>query len=113
MTTSDLLDALFEHEPTLVTRRVADEVILVPTRLTGEDAALFTLDEVAAFLWERLDGRRTGRDLVNALEAAYQTGHEQAEQDVRTFLEQLRSIQAIRAASRTYEPTNPSGQPAP
>ena len=99
MTTGDRLDVRLEHEPTIVTRRVADEVILVPTTRMGDDAALFTLDEVAAFLWERLDGRRTGRDLISALVSAYAVEPEQAEQDVRTFLTQLESIQAIRAVA--------------
>ena len=99
MTTGDLLDVRLEHEPTIVTRRVADEVILVPTERMGNEAALFTLDDVAAFLWERLDGRRTGRDLISALESAYTVEPGQAEQDVRTFLEQLESIQAIRAVA--------------
>ncbi len=99
MTVDDPLDVRLEHEPTIVTRRVADEVILVPTERMGDDAALFTLDDVAAFLWERLDGRRTGRDLISALESAYTVEPGQAEQDVREFLERLTSIQAIRAVA--------------
>jgi hypothetical protein len=95
----DLLEQRFEHEPTIVTRRVAGEVILVPTRQMSDDAALFTLDEVAAFLWERLDGTRSGRDLVSELQAAYTAAPEQAAADVRTFLEQLRSIDAVRRAA--------------
>ncbi len=93
----DLLDILFEKEQTLVTRRVAGEVILVPiNQRMGEEAALYTLDEVAAFLWEKLDGRHTGRDLIQTLEATYTVKHEQAEQDVQVFLERLKKIEAIR-----------------
>jgi hypothetical protein len=95
MTASDTLDVTFEREPSLVTRRVAGEVILVPTQWTG-GAALFTLDEVATFLWERIDGQRTGRELASLVEAEYETRIDEAERDVREFLEQLRSIEAIR-----------------
>ncbi len=99
---TDLLDMRFEREPTMVTRRVAGEIILIPvTRRMGEESALYTLDEVAAYLWERLDGQHTGRDLIEVLESAYTVEREQSSQDVRTFLEQLRLMQATRPAG-TY-----------
>lgn len=91
-----LLDIRFEREATMVTRRVAGEIILVPiTRRIGEEAALYTLDEVAAFLWERLDGQQTGRDLITLLESTYTVERGQAEQDVQTFLTHLQHIEAI------------------
>ncbi|OFW29522.1 MAG: hypothetical protein A3H97_01185 [Acidobacteria bacterium RIFCSPLOWO2_02_FULL_65_29] len=102
----DPLGTRYEHEPSIVTRRVAGEVILVPTRQMSGDAALFTLDEVAAFLWERLDGQRTGKDLVAALESSYAAEPEQAAADVRTFLEQLESIDAVRRVSESRRATN-------
>ncbi len=99
---TDLLDIRFEREPTMITRRVAGEIILIPvTRRMGEESALYTLDVVAAYLWERLDGQHTGRDLIEVLESAYTVEREQSAQDVRTFLEQLQSMQATRPAG-TY-----------
>lgn len=96
----DLLNVKFEHASTVVMRRVAGEVILVPvTPRVREDPCLYTLDEVAAFLWEGIDGNRTGRDLTEALRAAYAVEIGQAEADVRQFLGQLESIQVI---SRTH-----------
>ncbi len=96
---ADLLNIRFERQPTMVSRRVAGEVLLVPvTRRMGEEAALFTLDEVAAFLWDQMDGHHTGRDLIQALESNYAVENGQAEQDVRTFLDQLQSVEAIRPA---------------
>ena len=94
----DFLDARFERESNIVTRKVAEEIILVPViKRIGEEACLYTLDEVAAFLWERLEGQATGRDLAKALKTSYLIDDSQAETDVRTFLEQLESIGAIRA----------------
>ncbi len=96
---TDLLNIRFERQPTMVSRRVAGEVLLVPvTRRMGEEASLFTLDEVAAFLWDQMDGHHTGRDLIQALEANYAVESGQAEQDVRAFLDQLQSVEAIRPA---------------
>lgn len=95
----DLLDIQFERISTIVTRRVAGETILVPiVPQMDQDPALYTLDEVAAYLWDLLDGRHTGRDLAAALTDRYQVSIEQAGADIRTFLEQLSSINAIRPA---------------
>ncbi len=93
---ADMLDIRFERRSTMVTRRVAGEVILVPlTPRMGEEAALYTLDEIAAFLWDRLDGTCTGRDLVAALGSAYVVDQARAEQDVQVFLGQLRALEAV------------------
>ena len=94
---TDWLDNRFKHEPSIVTRRIAEEVILVPTmrRIGEEGASLYTLDEVAAFLWERFDGERSGHDLVKELQAHFEVDQTQAEQDVREFIEQLLAIQAL------------------
>ena len=94
----DFLDLCFERQNAIVTRRVAGEVILVPIdrRIPGEPS-LYTLDPVAAFLWESLDGRETGRGIAGRLQEIYEVDSNQAEADVRLFLEQLLSIQAIRS----------------
>lgn len=94
-----LLDTRYEKESNVVTRQVAGEIILVPiVRRIGEEACLYTLDEIAAFLWEKLDGEQTGRSLAEALQTSYSVEPSQAETDVEAFLQQLESIGAIRSA---------------
>jgi hypothetical protein len=101
---NDLLSLRFEKQPHMVTRRVAGEVILVPiVRQVSGEPSLYTLDEVATFLWECLDGRHTGWDLIGILETRYQVEKKQTESDVRLFLEQLQSIEAIRPLEENVE----------
>ncbi len=108
---ADTLDIRFERRSTMVTRRVAGELILVPiTSRMGEEAALYTLDEIAAFLWDRLDGTCTGRDLVAALESAYAVGKTEAAQDVRVFLEQLKALDAIQPGEKCKVTTDDGEQ---
>ncbi len=96
----NLLDTRYEKQSTVVTRKVAGEVILVPiVRRIGEEACLYTLDEIAAFLWERIDGEQTGRSLAETLRASYSVESPQAETDVQVFLQQLESVGAIRSSS--------------
>lgn len=102
----NLLDTLFQRNPALVTRKVAGEIILVPvSRRLEKDAMLFTLDEVAAFLWERLDGRRTGRDLARALSENFEVAGERAEADVNRFLADLLEIEALQAQETSFSST--------
>lgn len=94
-----VLDELLMQRKSIVTRVVAGEVILVPVvRQLQTDAALFTLDEVAAFLWQKLEKPIKGKDLVEALVSAYDVEEGQAREDVRVFLEQLLEIEALQKA---------------
>lgn len=97
------LDQRFEKDPRMVTRRVVGEIILVPvsSRLEGENS-LYTLDEVGAFIWDRLDGSKTGREISADLQASYEVPVEQAEADVRQFIAHLQEIEAIRPAAGVW-----------
>ncbi|MBI4124630.1 MAG: PqqD family protein [Deltaproteobacteria bacterium] len=91
------LDISFEHDASIVARVVAGELILVPLTPggAGKEPFLYTLDDVAAFLWEQMDGRRTGRDLAAVLQKKYEVDPARAEKDTLIFLEELRTIEAI------------------
>ena len=94
---ADCLETRFEKNSSIVTREIAGETILVPiVRRIGEEACLYTLDEVGTFLWGNLDGQATGRNLAEILKTSYLVDAAQAETDVRTFLEQLESAGAVR-----------------
>ena len=94
---TSLLDVQFETHPSIVTRKVAGEVILVPVSGRIEEPCLYTLSETAAFLWEQLNGKKTGQDLARALESNFEVEKAQADTDVQIFLEQLQTINAIRS----------------
>lgn len=96
----DLLDVRFEQNPSVVTRKVAGETILVPiSRSIGNEPCLYTLDDTATFIWDRLDRQRTGLDLVKEMTLSYEVGQDQAKADVQTFLEQLKSVELIRSTA--------------
>lgn len=62
------LERLFQKDSSIVSRRIADEVILVPIRRRiGEVECLYTLNEAGARIWELIDGTRRVeefRDLI-------------------------------------------------
>ena len=93
---TQVMSTCFEPNPSVVPRKVAGEIILVPVSGRIEQPCLYTLDETAAFLWERLDGAHTGETLAQELQANFAVEKEQAEADTQAFLEQLQTIGAIR-----------------
>jgi len=101
---TNLLEAQFKRQPEMVARRVAGEIILVPIKpQIKEDPCLYTLDEIAAFLWEKLEQGSSGEELIEALLCQYSVSREQAVQDVQNFLEELLSIEAIHSQNKQTE----------
>jgi hypothetical protein len=80
----------------MVGRWVAGEFVVVPLRDRAADLdAIYNLSRVAAFIWERLDGRTSGREVVEAMVERFEVTETQAAADYLRFLEQLRSIEAV------------------
>ena len=95
----DYPETRYDRDPSIIYREIAGEALLVPIRSTAADLdSIFTLNEVGAFIWKLLDGRKTVRDLRSAVVAEYDTSAEQAAADVAEFLAQLEAIGAVKAA---------------
>lgn len=73
-----------------IKRDIAGESFLVPV---GEGAkkfkGLFALNELGAFLWDRLAGAADEKELKQAVLAEYDVDSETAEKDIRDFLKKL------------------------
>ena len=88
--------AHFSRSENVVGRRIADEYVLVPIVRSGADLdSIYHLNRVGAFIWERLDGRTPGGDIVQAVTEEFDVSEAQAEEDYRTFLAKLQSIGVI------------------
>jgi hypothetical protein len=80
----------YRQSENVVTRQVAGETLLVPIR--GDLAGIqriFALDEVARFIWERIDGCIEVAALATQVVAAFDVNEEQAEEDIRGFIAEL------------------------
>jgi hypothetical protein len=91
------LEAAWARSPRMVGRYVAGEFVVVPLRDKAADIdAVYSLSKVAAFIWDRLDGRTTGEAVVRAIVERFEVTPEEAAADYLRFVEQLRSIGAVR-----------------
>lgn len=85
-----------EIKKKLMKRQVAGDTFLVPLGKTVYDAnGLFFLTEVGAFIWDLLPQTNTEEEVLSAVLAEYDVEEAQAREDVRAFLEKLRSMEII------------------
>lgn len=74
-------------------------MILVPIRNNAGDLqCIYSLNEVGAFLWERIDGSQSLGTLAGAVHGEFDVSLDQAESDVSEFLDQMEKIGAIGVA---------------
>jgi hypothetical protein len=84
------------RSPRMVSRTIGGQCVLVPLAERGADLdSIFNLNRVAAFVWERLDGKRTAGELVDAVVERFDVDRERAEADTLELLETLQEIRAI------------------
>lgn len=80
----------------LIRREIAGDVILVPVGGTMlENNGLFALNELGAFLWDRLETAEDESALVAAVLAEYDVDEETARTDTAAFLRKLREMEII------------------
>lgn len=88
-------------DESMVFRKIGDETFLVPVRNNvGELDNIYVLDEVAARIWELIDGKNTIQGIVDIICSEYEVTAEVVERDVREFLEGLESIGAVKRDDR-------------
>ncbi len=86
----DPLQEIYQHNPNIVSRLIAGEMILVPIRKNmGDLENIYTLNETAARVWELMDGQRTLADVHQQIVNEFDIDPLQAEQDLLELLENL------------------------
>ena len=90
------MDTVFKKSDRVVSRKIVDELILVPIRTSVADMeSLYTLNDVGARVYELIDGRRTVAQICEAIVEEFEVTKEKAHADVSDFTEQLMEIGAI------------------
>jgi methyltransferase-like protein len=90
------MNETWQRSPRMVGRRIGDEYVLVPLADRGADLdSIFNLNKVAAFIWERLDGERTGHDVVEAVLEHFEVERAGAERDFAELIDTLVELDAV------------------
>lgn len=92
----DFFDKVYRKSDSIVSRKIAEETILVPIRQdVGDLGSIYTLNEVAARIWELIDGKRKAGEIKDKIVAEFEVTPEEAENDLIDHLQQLKKIKAI------------------
>lgn len=95
------LGEVWARSSRLVGRRIGEEYVLVPLAGRGADLdSILNLNRVAAFVWEQLDGERSGSEVVEAVLGQFDVERARAEQD---YLELIGTLAEIRAVEPSRE----------
>lgn len=77
-------------DKSFILREIAGDYVIVPTGDTAlQFNGLITVNEVGAFLWEKLQEEITEQELIEAVLAEYEVDAETARKDVSEFLDYL------------------------
>ena len=90
MTTSSetILGKIFAPSENVVSRKILDEMLLVPIRGRLADMqSLLTLNPVAEYIWEELNGRNTLGDILSGILETFDVDPETARMDLMEFIE--------------------------
>ena len=91
------LRQVFARSDRMVGRRIAGEYVVVPLAGRGADLdSILNFNRVGAFIWEQLDGERSGRRIVTAMAAHFDVDADTAAGDYLDFLAKLRDLKAVR-----------------
>jgi hypothetical protein len=90
------LDERYQKDPSMVSREVAGEMILVPIRQNvGDLESIYTLNETAARIWALIDGQRSMREIRDQIVEEFEVGEDEAQRDLIELLGQLEAIGAV------------------
>lgn len=83
-------DQLFLRSRSVVSRVIAGETLIVPVRgKVGDLASIYSFNSTGTLIWQLLDAPRRLDELVDAVEQEYEVARDQAESDVKHFLNDL------------------------
>lgn len=97
MTSPDYLNKRFAKDPSIVSRKIADEFILVPIKQKAGDVdSIYTMNEVGGRIWELIDGNKNLKEIRDTIVEEFEVSPKVAEADLMEFLQQVEQIGAVK-----------------
>lgn len=86
----------FVRSQKFIFRQIVDEMILVPLHKdVGDMDAIFTLNEVGAFLWNRMEHPKTFPELQSAVMGSFDAQPDEVVSDLQLFLSAMEECGAV------------------
>ena len=92
----DIWSKIFKKNKDIVSRKIAEELFIVPVKGKLADMQrIFTLNPVAEYIWQAMDGQKSLDDIRSHIVSHYDVDKEQAESDIVDFIEELKAADLI------------------
>ena len=93
------MDTILKKSDNVVFRKIQDEYILVPIVASAANVeSIFNLNETAAAVWERLDGKKKLSDIITDIKSEYESDDNKIENDVIAFISEMVETKLIEIA---------------
>ncbi len=97
----DFLEYCYQKDQSIVSRKIADEVILVPIRRNvGDLESIYNLDEIGARIWDLIDGKKKIKEIKAILLEEFNATDEQLTSDLKDYIGQLEAIGGIKLVGK-------------
>jgi hypothetical protein len=97
-------EQVFVRSQSVVSRRVAGETLIVPVRgKVGDLASIYSFNEVGSLIWQSLESPKGLAKLITVVEQEYAVAHDQAERDVKQFLNDMLSADLVEVREQLHE----------
>lgn len=84
---------LYNKKSQFAIRNVGKEKVLVPVRKNiASMTEIYTLNEVGSFIWDKIDGKNTEQDIVNAIVSEFEVDETMAKNDLKEFISKFDSV---------------------
>jgi len=88
---------VLKKNPNIVSRTIEDETILMPIYKTSDEInCIYTLNKVAARIWELIDGKRNLAKIKKTLLQEFDTTEKELDKELTKFLKDLKEIKAVK-----------------
>lgn len=85
------LDGIYQHSCKVVAREIEGELIIVPiaSGIGDMEDALFTLNETGKAVWNKLDGKKTLKNILSELVSEFDAPADEIKIDLLGITEEL------------------------
>jgi Coenzyme PQQ synthesis protein D (PqqD) len=100
MSEEDLEMQCYVRSDSVVSRVIAGETLIIPVRKgVGDLASIYSLNEVASFIWQMIEQPRPKHEIVQYTEQSFAGHRDEIEHDVEAFLGEMHSVGLVSAVS--------------
>jgi hypothetical protein len=92
------LDSILRRSDNVVFRKISNEHVLVPIVASAADVESSSiLNEIGSAIWDKMDGKKSLKDIVTEIQREYNVEGHQLEKDVISFVSEMMAAKLIEA----------------